>query len=315
MKKWWWRNEGRASVDSITSFNTRINLRARLFNRNKELVNKVLNNETNKYKACFIIEGIDDYNDEKIILFFDLLEELYPKDKISIKSLIIILYFDRKFFKEKIYMEKGIKELGYYYREEKPNYIKYSYKEIEVINSDYPGVGKSTYINEYIINKKKKRIYFPLGGKMETKRIVQRLKESNINNNCLFHLQLENTNQVDLMKEFLLSLLILWYFGKNDEIFYLPEDVEVKIELPNDSINFFCKFEVLSLFSKVKLSIDNINSMTPQTDLEKDLHIVYRLLYALENLSDLKNDKLLKKLDILFEDNKKRKMKMNLNLF
>ena len=117
------------------------------------------------------------------------------------------------------------------------------------------------------------------------------------------------------MKEFLLSLLILWYFGKNDEIFYLPEDVEVKIELPNDSINFFCKFEVLSLFSKVKLSIDNINSMTPQTDLEKDLHIVYRHLYALENLSDLKNDKLLKKLDILFEDNKKRKMKMNLNLF
>ena len=262
-----------------------------------------------QYKTCFIIEGIDNYNEEKINLFFDLLKELYHKDKISINSLIIILYYNTKFFYERIYMKKDIKELDYYEIEEK-NYYKYKCKEIEILYSDSPGVGKSTYINEYINEKKKKGIYFPIGGKMETKRIVQRLKEANINNECLLHLQLKNTNEVDLMNEFLFSLLILRYFGRNDEIFYLPKDVEVKIELPNDSINFFYKFEALSLFSKVKLvklSIDNINSMKPQKDLEDDLHIVYKHLYALENLASLKNDKDLKSIDILFKDNKKEK--------
>lgn len=58
--------EGRASVDSITSFNTRVNLRTRLFNRNKDLVNKVLNNETNKGYSENSIFNIIVENDIKI---------------------------------------------------------------------------------------------------------------------------------------------------------------------------------------------------------------------------------------------------------
>ena len=59
-------DEGRASVDSITSFNTRVNLKARLFNRNKDLVNKVLNNETNKGYSEHSIFSIIDENNIKI---------------------------------------------------------------------------------------------------------------------------------------------------------------------------------------------------------------------------------------------------------
>ena len=56
-------NEGRTSVDNITSFNTRVNLRARLFNRNKNLVNKVLNNEINKgYSKNSIFSLIEENN-------------------------------------------------------------------------------------------------------------------------------------------------------------------------------------------------------------------------------------------------------------
>jgi len=59
-------NEGRASVDTITSFNTRVSLRARLFNRNKNLVNKVLNNEINKGYAKDSIFSLMDENNIKI---------------------------------------------------------------------------------------------------------------------------------------------------------------------------------------------------------------------------------------------------------
>ena len=58
--------EGRASVDSITSFNTRVGLRARLFNRNKELVNKVMSNEVNKGQSADSIFSIIDQNNINI---------------------------------------------------------------------------------------------------------------------------------------------------------------------------------------------------------------------------------------------------------
>ena len=59
-------DEGRASVDSITSFNTRVSLRARLFNRNKTLVNNVLNNESNKGHSEYSIFSLMDENNIKI---------------------------------------------------------------------------------------------------------------------------------------------------------------------------------------------------------------------------------------------------------
>jgi len=54
------------SVDSLTSFNTRVNLRARLFNRNKDLVNEVLNNEKTKGYSEYSIFSIIDENNIKI---------------------------------------------------------------------------------------------------------------------------------------------------------------------------------------------------------------------------------------------------------
>ena len=59
-------DEGRNSVDSITSFNTRVNLRARLFNRNKTLVNKVLNNNSKSGYSKNSIFSIMDENGIKI---------------------------------------------------------------------------------------------------------------------------------------------------------------------------------------------------------------------------------------------------------
>ena len=58
--------ESRESVDSITSFNTRVNLRTRLFNRNKVLVNNILNNEVNKGYSEHSIFSIIQENNIKI---------------------------------------------------------------------------------------------------------------------------------------------------------------------------------------------------------------------------------------------------------
>ena len=56
------------------------------------------------------------------------------------------------------------------------------------------------------------------------------------------------TEQIDLMMEFLFSILITKLYGQNEDIFYLPKDIIIKIEIPNGFIDFINKFQILTLF-------------------------------------------------------------------
>ena len=55
----------------------------------------------------------------------------------------------------------------------------YLSKNIEIVQSDKSGVGKSTYIKSKIEKLNKDYIYFPLGGVFTRKDILRRLKELN----------------------------------------------------------------------------------------------------------------------------------------
>ena len=60
------------------------------------------------------------------------------------------------------------------------------------------------------------------------------------------------------MMEFLFSALITKVYGKNDNIFYLSKDIEIKLEIPNSFIDFFAKFPILNLFPKTMISINKL---------------------------------------------------------
>ena len=55
---------------------------------------------------------------------------------------------------------------------------------------------------------------------------------------CAIHLDLYDTDQTDLMTEFLFSVLITKLYGHGEELFYLPKEIEIKIEIPNSFINY-----------------------------------------------------------------------------
>jgi uncharacterized protein with ACT and thioredoxin-like domain len=85
--------------------------------------------------------------------------------------------------------------------------MNYFDSKVEIVLSDRVGVGKSTYIRQEIEEKKKREyIYFPLGGEFTKKEVLERLKElinlKNLNNATL-HLDLNDTDQIDLTMEFL----------------------------------------------------------------------------------------------------------------
>ena len=113
--------------------------------------------------------------------------------------------------------------------------------KIEIITSDFSGVGKSTYIKSSIIEKQKKYIYFPFGGVINREDAINRLRALDLSEpkNCIIHLDLYDTEQTDLMTEFLFSILITRIYGHDEDMFYLPKEIEIKIEIPNGFVDLF----------------------------------------------------------------------------
>ena len=159
--------------------------------------------------------------------------------------------------------------------------------KVEIFDSDSSGVGKSTKIKLIIIESKKKYIYFPFGGVINIKDIIKRLKdlESKISEpqNCAIHLDLYDTEQVDLMADFLFSILITKIYCYDEDIFYLPKEIEIKIEIPNGFVNLINKFPILDLFDKTSLIIRELNPLIVSKDLNSNVQIVANYLKLLNN--------------------------------
>ena len=166
-------------------------------------------------------------------------------------------------------------------------------KNVEIINSDKCGVGKSTYIISKIKELGKEYIYFPLGGDFTRKDILNRLK--NLNkikgiNNAIIHLDLYDTNQIDLTKEFLYSFLILKNYGQNDDIIYLPNNILIMVEIPNGFIDYFKLFPILDLFKKTTLKIEDLAPLIVPQQIDSNVQIVANYLKYLKYDKELLNN-------------------------
>ncbi len=71
--------------------------------------------------------------------------------------------------------------------------------------------------------------------------------------------------------EVLFSILITRFYGQNEEIFYLPKNIPIKVEIPNTFINFLEKFPFLYLFNIKELSIKNLAPLIVPQDTNSKL--------------------------------------------
>jgi hypothetical protein len=249
--------------------------------------------------SCFIIAGVELLPFKEKITFQSIFKDLYQNDEKKMKSCLIIAYMNNdadivKYIHtlKKNFFKNILNDL------DNQNMDDVS-KNVEIINSDKSGVGKSTYIKTKIKELGKEYIYFPLGGVFTRKNVLNRLKELNKKKgikNSIIHLDLYDTDQIDLTMEFLFSILITKIYGQNDDIFYLPGNIPIMIEIPNGFIDYMKKFPILDIFKKTTLEIEKLAPLIISEDITSNVQVVANYLKYLKEDIDTLNSH-----DIYFE--------------
>ena len=154
------------------------------------------------------------------------------------------------------------------------------YRRTHIVQSEICGLGKSTQIKNRIIKKSNKiYIYFPLGGNITKDVIYKKLKDimddinSKTKNNyedIAIHLDIFDSkeNIVSILNEFLFSFLITKFYSSNENVIFIPTNIEIYIEIPNSFKDFIGHYGILKFFKKDDdiITIEHL----PELDLPED---------------------------------------------
>ena len=135
--------------------------------------------------------------------------------------------------------------------------------------------------------------YFPLGGILSKKIIFKKLsnllnkiKNNNYDyKNVAIHLDLAELEETSIINEFLFSFLITKFYMNDENIIYVPKDIEIYIEIPNCFENYFSKFGILNIFNYENISLSKI----PDLDLPQSIIEFFSLMFGYKT-----NDKIQK---------------------
>ena len=237
-----------------------------------------------EYNVVFMMGKIELLKNEPRQTLTNLINTLFTLKGKKINSCVVFAYSKKG---ESIvdYLESIP---GHRYLEHKDKKIleEKSYDEnVEIIYSDKTGVGKSQFIKSEVEKKNKKYIYLPFGGEFTRKDIINRLNEIIIpeEEKTVIHLDLYDSKQVDLMKDFLYCFLITKLYGQNENLFYLSKKVEIMVEIPCGFIDFFLKFPILSMFKKrTEMTIKKLPELIVDEKLNSNIQIVCNYLKYLK---------------------------------
>ena len=168
-----------------------------------------------------------------------------------------------------------------------------------IITSRMCGEGKSNYINKQKQNNEE-IIYLPIGGKMTKDDLIERIKEAfpdklNDSINYILHIDFGQTNEVELVKDFLFKLLILHKCELNERVIYLKSNVKIYIELANNFCAYINTYKILFFFKEI--SIEN----KYQLFLNSEVKLVSSIIKNYENNEILKSNIILERLEENFQ--------------
>ena len=173
-------------------------------------------------------------------------------------------------------------------------------KNIRVISSDVCGLGKSFYIKKMIKKENKVYYHFPLGGKLTKNYIYKKIselfkkikaknkkskEEYSEFNNVAIHLDLIETKETSLINEFLFSFLITKFYNSDENIIYIPNNINIYIEVPNSFENYFIKFGILNVFKVENIVLEE----TKQNEIYNTENIINVARLPLELDENIRN--------------------------
>ena len=259
------------------------------------------------YNALFMIANLESLSVKQTNIIYHILNELILENKKNsgeeIKSCIIFLYQNKKLdiitqITKNEYCSNFLKPKNDNQNELKQSNLLLS--NIEIIYSDKTGVGKSTQIKKEV-NNKNNYIYFPFGGVLTRRIISERLlnlykilkkKNENELKEIVIHFDLYETKQDFLMKDFLFSMLITKLYGNNENIFYLPKELNIKIEIPNSYISFRDKYPILQCIRERYMELSQLPKLIISQSSSSNIQIVCNYLKLFENKNRIETEDL-----------------------
>ena len=162
-------------------------------------------------------------------------------------------------------------------------------KNISVITSDICGLGKSEKIKKIINDNNKKYFHFPLGGILTKNIIFNKLNDLLIkienckSKNIAIHLDLTESKEKSIINEFFFSFLITKFYTNNEFIIYIPQNIDIYIEIPNCFSNYLSQFRILTIFK-----IDNITLETmPKFNYPEETIKIFETIKGIKTNEDL----------------------------
>ncbi len=170
------------------------------------------------------------------------------------------------------------------------------YKKTHIIQSEICGLGKSTQIKNQIKKSNKIYIYFPLGGNITKNIIYNKLnnimedinaKTKNNYEDIAIHLDLFDSkeNIVSILNEFLFSFLISKFYSNNENVIYIPTNIEIYIEIPNCFKDFINNYGILKFFMR-KNDIITIKNL-PELNLPDDKINLFKNMLGIDDNKDI----------------------------
>ena len=170
---------------------------------------------------------------------------------------------------------------------------------ITVFSSDKCGLGKSFQIRKLIEKKRQKYFYLTLGGILNKKDISNKLinllkkineenkkekeKDEGIKIKNAIHLDLKESEEINLINEFLFSFLITKFYSYKENIIYIPKDIEIYIEIPNCFKDYLSQFGILKIFPNNIITLAN----KPILDLPKEIINIFNRLIGLRTNEEI----------------------------
>ena len=163
-------------------------------------------------------------------------------------------------------------------------------ENVTVYMSDVNGTGKSWAIKDDIKANNFEYVYFPFGGFLTKEIVYNSIKdllkeidekyEEDKEKVCI-HLDLYETEQKSIMNDFLLSFLFTKYYKNDENVIYIPKEMNIYVEIPNCFCNFIETYPILKIFKNEQLKIINLNNQRNLKLTEKE-----KGLFGLLNISN-----------------------------
>ena len=218
------------------------------FEEIQSIINKALYLGNNNFFVIAKSELLNTHHKRKLLTL------LKEKSSLNFNNILLIIFSqnDSNFHKSISKIEKisslDLKNL------KSASDIKNFFKNAEIIDSVGCGYGKTTYIleNKGII------IHFPIGGDLNKKYLEERIEKEIPNTSnlekCILYINIGQTKDIEILNEFLFKLLIFKKCDFNHNTKYFGPNVIIKIEIPNDFIDYINHFKYLEFFPKFKIT-------------------------------------------------------------